>query len=87
MTVVAVRVAIGGGLLLLLLHHQQLRLPRDRATWARLFVQACLNITVTFTLISWGEQFIGSGLAGILNATPPIFVALSSPGSAHDTNP
>ena len=75
-TVVAVRVVIGGGLLLLLLHHQQLRLPRDRATWARLFVQACLNITVPFTLISWGEQFIGSGLAGILNATPPIFVAL-----------
>jgi drug/metabolite transporter (DMT)-like permease len=53
-----------------------LRLPRDHVVWMQLFVQACLNITVPFTLISWGEQFIGSGLAGILNAAPPVFVTL-----------
>ncbi len=27
-----------------------------------------------FTLISWGKQFIDSGLAGILNATATLFV-------------
>ncbi|HLW49254.1 MAG TPA: DMT family transporter [bacterium] len=73
---VAMRVVIGSGLLVLLWYRQNLRLPRSLSVWGRLFVQACLNITIPFTLISWGEQFIGGGLAGILNATPPVFVAL-----------
>ena len=85
-SVVAVRVVIGAGVLLFVGYHRRLNLPCDRAIWMRLFVQACLNITFPFTLISWGEQFIGSGLAGILNATPPLFVALLAwLGTRHES--
>lgn len=47
--------------------------------WKRrrtLMGQAMLNSILPFTLISWGLLHIDSGLAGILNATPPIFVLL-----------
>jgi drug/metabolite transporter (DMT)-like permease len=85
-SVVTVRVVIGAGLLLFLGYHRRLDLRCAPAIWMRLFVQSCLNITVPFTLISWGEQFIGSGLAGILNATPPLFVALLALlGTRHES--
>nr|WP_283816769.1 EamA family transporter [Bradyrhizobium diazoefficiens] len=42
--------------------------------WAAFFVQGLLQSALPFTLISWGEAHITSGLAGVLNATPPMFV-------------
>jgi drug/metabolite transporter (DMT)-like permease len=42
--------------------------------WAAFFVQGLLQSALPFTLISWGEAHIPSGLAGVLNATPPMFV-------------
>ena len=53
-----------------------LRLPRDRRTWGRFLVQACLNSVVPFTLIAWAQQTTDAGLATILNATTPIFAFL-----------
>lgn len=44
--------------------------PRERA--ALLFVGVA-NTAVPFTLITWGEQDIDSGLATVLNATVPLF--------------
>lgn len=52
------------------------RLPRDRRTLADLLVLAVFNVVVPFTLISWGEQSISSGVASILNATMPLFTIL-----------
>ena len=58
---------------------RQLLRPKPRlrrvATGA-LLVQGLLQSALPFTLISWSEQFIASGLAGVLNATPPLFVFL-----------
>jgi drug/metabolite transporter (DMT)-like permease len=42
--------------------------------WAAFFAQGLLQSALPFTLISWGELHIASGLAGVLNATPPMFV-------------
>jgi drug/metabolite transporter (DMT)-like permease len=39
-------------------------------------VQGFLQSALPFTLISWGERHIDSGLAGLLNSTPPLFVFL-----------
>jgi len=35
-----------------------------------------LNVALPFLLISWGEQFIPSGLASVLNSTTPLFTIL-----------
>lgn len=75
-TMVAARVTVAAILLLLLAKMRGYALPRDRATWAAFFVQGLLQSVLPFTLISWGEEHIASGLAGVLNATPPMFVLL-----------
>lgn len=48
-------------------------LPRDRGTYAKLLFMAVVNIVVPFSLITWGEQYIDSSLAAILQATTPLF--------------
>jgi drug/metabolite transporter (DMT)-like permease len=37
---------------------------------------ALINTAVPFFLIAWGQQYIDSGLAAILNASAPLFTAL-----------
>lgn len=73
-TMVAVRVTIAAMLLLLLAVTQGHALPRQGPVWAAFLVQGLLQSALPFTLISWGEVSIPSGLAGVLNATPPMFV-------------
>jgi len=76
LTMVTARAAIAASLLIAIARGYGLALPRDRSTWFAFFVQGLLQSALPFTLISWGEMHIGSGLAGVLNATPPMFVLL-----------
>ncbi|MHC2805544.1 drug/metabolite transporter (DMT)-like permease [Bradyrhizobium diazoefficiens] len=71
---VAARVTIAAILLLLIARAQGHALPRRGSVWAAFLVQGLLQSALPFTLISWGEAHIASGLAGVLNATPPMFV-------------
>ncbi|MDN5000586.1 DMT family transporter [Bradyrhizobium sp. GCM10027634] len=73
-TMVAMRVTLAAGLLLFIANAQGYSLPRQGSVWAAFFVQGLLQCALPFTLISWGEAHITSGLAGVLNATPPMFV-------------
>jgi len=73
-TMVAARVTIAAILLVLIAIMRGHDLSRLRPIWAALFVQGLLQSALPFTLISWGEMHITSGLAGVLNATPPMFV-------------
>jgi drug/metabolite transporter (DMT)-like permease len=73
-TMVAVRVTLAAGLLLIIAAAQGHSLPRQGSVWAAFLVQGLLQSALPFTLISWGEAHITSGLAGVLNATPPMFV-------------
>ena len=45
------------------------RVPRQPGVWAAFAVMGILNNVLPFSLITWGQQFIASGLASILNAT------------------
>jgi drug/metabolite transporter (DMT)-like permease len=47
--------------------------PSDRRTWLALVVLGVINTALPFGLISWGEQFIDSAVASILNGTVPLF--------------
>lgn len=52
------------------------KVPRAPGVWIAFLGMGCLNNVIPFTLIVWGQQSIGSGLASILNATTPIFTVL-----------
>ncbi|MGL3106014.1 DMT family transporter [Bradyrhizobium sp. BR 1432] len=73
-TMVAARVTIAAILLVLIALAQGHDLPRWGSAWAAFLVQGLLQSALPFTLIGWGEMHISSGLAGVLNATPPMFV-------------
>jgi drug/metabolite transporter (DMT)-like permease len=49
-----------------------------------LFVIGLFNVALPFTLISWAETHISSGLASILNSTVPLFTMLIASVFVHD---
>ncbi len=49
------------------------RLPRDRGALLSVVFLGIINVALPFSLITWGEQFIPSALASILNALVPLF--------------
>jgi drug/metabolite transporter (DMT)-like permease len=52
------------------------RFPRDRRLWGHLFVAALLANAVPYVLFGVAEQTIGSNVAGVLNATTPLWTLL-----------
>ena len=50
--------------------------PRDLTIWFAFAVMGILNNVLPFSLISWGQQTVPSGLAAILNAATAIFGVL-----------
>jgi len=74
--IVAGRIVIGALLLVALLYARGHRLPRDPQLLRTLFVMALIGNIMPFMLITWGEQYITSSLAAILNSTTPLFTVM-----------
>ncbi|MEM7505358.1 MAG: DMT family transporter [Pseudomonadota bacterium] len=53
-----------------------LPIPRDWRVWGAFLVMGCLNNVIPFTLMSWGQTEIESGLVSIFNAMTAIFGVL-----------
>ena len=70
------RQALGAATLLILAAVPRVRLPRDRRTWAHLFVVGLLLNSVPSTLFALGETHISSVVAGIINAVTPLTTIL-----------
>lgn len=51
-------------------------LPRERGIWRHVLFAALLCNATPFLLFSLGQQTVGSGLAGVLNATTPLWSAV-----------
>ena len=75
-TLIALRVLGATIFLLLVMCARSERLPRDARTWRMLLVQSVLNSIGAWTVLAWGQQYVESGLASVLNSTSPIFVFL-----------
>lgn len=75
-TIVTVRIALGGLILLVFALLRRDKFPRNSLRWLELFVQGVLQGALPFFLITWGEKFVDSSVAGIINSTPPMFVFL-----------
>ncbi len=70
--------------LFLLSRGQTLSLPR--ALWKPFFIAALFGNVLPFTMIVWGQIYITSSLAGILNATTPFFTLIVAHYFTHDEN-
>ncbi|TCO65450.1 DMT family transporter [Actinocrispum wychmicini] len=70
------RIILGAAVLFALTYAGRKRLPRGRRTWAYLTVAAFFGSALPFFLFGLGEKTIDSGLAGVLNATTPLWALL-----------
>ena len=75
-TLIALRVLGAAIFLMAVLRARGEKLPRDGRTWRMLLLQAIFNSIGAWTVLAWGQQFVDSGLASVLNSTSPIFVFL-----------
>ena len=75
-TLVAFRVLLGllfaGGAVFV----QRKTWPRDWAGWFPFLLLGLTSVAIPFFLITWGELFIDSAVASILNATVPLFTVV-----------
>ncbi|HEX8748380.1 MAG TPA: EamA family transporter [Pyrinomonadaceae bacterium] len=67
------RFIISVALLLAIARVRRARWPKTRAEWRLLATTGFLQFTVNYGLIFWGEKYISSGLAALLQATIPLF--------------
>lgn len=75
-TLIATRVFIAAIFLSAIVIWKGERLPRDGKTWRLLLVQSFLTSIGAWTVLAWGQQFVDSALASVLNSTSPVFVFL-----------
>jgi len=78
LTGVAIRFALAGALLLALAAFRRIRLggrPGERRLW---LLNAATTFAGSYGIVYWAEQWVPSGLAAVLFATFPIWVALLS---------
>lgn len=73
LTLTAVRVSIAAAVLMTFVVVRGYRLPSDNKTWLWLIAQAFLGVVIGFTLLAWGQQFVATSTAGVLNTAAPIF--------------
>jgi drug/metabolite transporter (DMT)-like permease len=76
LTTVAFRVAGACILLWVYVRLRRLPVPRSPRIWLAFLVMGLLNNALPFTLITWGQLTIPSGLAAIVNASTAIFGVL-----------
>lgn len=69
LTAVAFRVTLAAVLLWLYVAWRRLPLPRQPRIWAAFLVMGALNNALPFSLITWAQSSVPSGLAAILNAS------------------
>ncbi|WP_031507183.1 DMT family transporter, partial [Streptomyces megasporus] len=81
------RVVFGTAVLGAVLLVRRERLPRGARTWGHLAVAAFLLNALPFTLFAYAELTISSTLAGICNATTPLWSMLLSLAALSDDRP
>jgi drug/metabolite transporter (DMT)-like permease len=71
--IVFVRLLLGFLVLLPVARARGLAFPRDRRTWAHLFVAALVANAVPYVLNGIGQRTVDSNAAGVINATTPLW--------------
>jgi drug/metabolite transporter (DMT)-like permease len=76
-TLVATRVALAAAVLWIVVFVRGCTVPARRDFVGPLFMQGCI-LSATYTLVAFGQQYVDSALAAILNSTAPVFVCIIS---------
>jgi drug/metabolite transporter (DMT)-like permease len=72
-TFAGIRFVFSALILSLLVFARGARWPRTRADWILIAISGALQFTLNYGLVFWGEQYISSGLAAVLQSTFPVF--------------
>ena len=79
LTAAALRTLIAAPLCWALMRLFRMHMPRTAQGWIALFWLGLLTAAIPFGTIAWGQQYIESGLAGILFGTMPILSVVLAP--------
>lgn len=74
--VTLIRCVLGASVLTVVCLRSGQRLPRGRTTWSHIVVAAFFCNALPFALFSIGERTADSGMAGVVNATTPLWSLL-----------
>ena len=73
LTFAGIRFVIACAILFILIRARRIPLPESRRDWLLLAITGVLSFSLNYGLLFWGEQYISSGLAALLQATIPAF--------------
>jgi len=73
LTFAGIRFVISCAIVVVIIRIRGIQLPRAGADWILLSVTGILSFGLNYGLVFWGEQYITSGLAALLQATLPAF--------------
>lgn len=73
---VEMRLGLAALVLLVVVSTQRDVLTAMKDNWFHLVVMGLINCAIPYTLITWGETYISSGLAAIFNACAPLWAAV-----------
>jgi drug/metabolite transporter (DMT)-like permease len=76
LTLVTGRLLMSTIVLRILLRASGHAVPRGRTLWGAYAMMGLLSGALPWSLITWGEEYISSGLAALLQATMPIFTVI-----------
>jgi drug/metabolite transporter (DMT)-like permease len=84
LTMAAARVTLAAVILYGVLRLYRRKLPRERHIWGKFFIAGLMGNALPFVLFNWGEMYIDSALAAILNGTTPLFTLVIAHFFIHD---
>ena len=73
LTFAGIRFVIACAILFTWIRIRRLQLPKTRSDWIFLALTGILSFGLNYGLVFWGEQYITSGLAAVLQSTLPAF--------------
>jgi drug/metabolite transporter (DMT)-like permease len=72
-TFAGIRFVISCAILVVLIRARNIALPSKSRDWLLLLITGVMSFTLNYGLVFWGEQYISSGLAALLQSTLPAF--------------
>jgi drug/metabolite transporter (DMT)-like permease len=73
LTFAGIRFVIASAILFTIVVVRRVPIPRSRSDWLLLAITGILAFSLNYGLLFWGEQYISSGLAALLQSTIPAF--------------